>query len=191
MKILCLYHNDCALELFEWLRGKGNKIVIRNDELDAGWCTGQGFDLGVSYTYRYILHDDVIGAFGGNIVNLHNSYLPWNRGADPNIWSMIENTPRGVTLHYISSKLDQGEIIVQKLLPKATGGTLASTYEELDREAKALFKDAFQYYSFWEEMRKRPLGAGTYHRKAELELFHNSIASYDFPVERIAGRGIG
>ncbi|MCD8568399.1 MAG: formyl transferase, partial [Geovibrio sp.] len=73
-------------------------------------------DLIISYSYRYIIGEDVISAMNGGIINLHISYLPWNKGADPNIWSFLENTPKGVTIHKIDEGLDTGEILVQEEL---------------------------------------------------------------------------
>ena len=85
MKILCLYNNDCALELFAWLEAQGHDVILCSDKLEADWCEKQGFDLAVSYTYRYILSSDILESLGNNVVNIHNSVLPWNRGADPNL----------------------------------------------------------------------------------------------------------
>ena len=130
MKILCLYHNPRALELFRWIKGQGNQVILHTERLEPGWCGEQAFDLTISYTYRYILSGEILDALGGNVVNLHNSFLPFNRGADPNIWSILEGTPRGVTLHYMTAGLDKGSIIAQRLVgacgPEAT---LASSYE--------------------------------------------------------------
>ena len=39
--------------------------------------------------------------------------LPYNRGKNPNVWPIIDGTPAGVTLHYIDSGIDTGEIIHQ------------------------------------------------------------------------------
>lgn len=164
MKILCLYHNPRALELFRWIQEQGDQVVLHTERLEPEWCRKQAFDLTVSYTYRYILSRETLEALGGNAVNLHNSFLPFNRGADPNIWSILDGTPRGVTLHYMTPGLDKGNIIAQQLVgacgPEAT---LESSYEELDRAAKQLFMDAFAWYGFWEEMRKEPQGTGSYH----------------------------
>ena len=93
MKILCLYNNECALELFQWLKEQGHKTVVCTERLNVEWCRNQNFDLTVSYTYRYILTADILEALNGNVVNIHNSVLPWNRGADPNIWSIVKILP--------------------------------------------------------------------------------------------------
>lgn len=50
------------------------------------------------------------------VLNLHISYLPWNRGANPNFWSFVENTKKGVTIHEIDEKLDKGKILLRKEL---------------------------------------------------------------------------
>ena len=154
MKILCLYNNNCALELFRWIESQGHEIIVKSERLEADWCNREGFELAVSYTYRYILTGEVIKALHYNIVNLHNSYLPWNRGADPNLWSVREDSPRGVTLHYMNEKLDKGEIIVQELVPYDDEMSLHDSYYQLDRAAKEMFKKAFLYCSDWAEMKK-------------------------------------
>lgn len=188
MRILCLYHNECALDLFNWLKGQGNQITFYKEKISPEWCEKQQFDLTVSYTYRYILTREILEALGGNVVNLHNSYLPWNRGADPNIWSIVEDTPRGVTLHYIDIGLDKGPIITQKLVGKEDGETLRSSYEKLDREAKQLFKEAFAYYKDWPQMKKAPLDAGTYHSVKDGDKIKVMIDTYDITVKEFIKR---
>ena len=126
MKILGLYNNDCALELFQWLENEGHDVVLVTEKLDADWCKEHLFDLAVSYSYRYILKEEVIRALNDNVVNIHNSLLPFNRGADPNLWSIVERTPRGVSLHYMDSELDKGYIIAQRIVNDTDEETLKS-----------------------------------------------------------------
>lgn len=182
MRILCLYHNECALELFDWLGRQGNRIVCCKEKISPKWCKKQQFDLTVSYTYRYILTKETLDALGNNVVNIHNSYLPWNRGADPNLWSIAENTPRGVTLHYMDTGLDKGWIIAQKLVGKEKGETLQSSYDKLDREAKKLFREAFTYYKDWPRMIKAALDVGTYHSVEDGKEIRSVIDTYDIAV---------
>lgn len=35
MKILGLYNNGCALELFDWLEDQGHKVILCSDQLEA------------------------------------------------------------------------------------------------------------------------------------------------------------
>lgn len=179
MKILCLYNNNIALELFTWLQEQGHEVILWSEKLDAEWCKDRQFDLAVSYTYRYILSDEILSALGYNAVNIHNALLPFNRGADPNLWSILDETPRGVTLHYMTSGLDQGAIIAQTLLaPVSAMETLESTYNDLDMVAKEMFKKAFVYYDKWESMRKEMCESGTYHKTADSKHIKDAIEQY-------------
>ena len=188
MKILCLYNNVCAVELFEWLQSQGHETVCFSEKLDEKWCREQKFDLTVSYTYRYILGRDILEALHNNAVNIHNAYLPWNRGADPNIWSIIDDTPRGVTLHYMDTSLDKGYIIAQKMVKKKEGETLRSSYDELDKAAKEMFREVFPCYKYWQEMKKVPLGVGSYHSLKDGQQIKSVIDSYDLTTDEFKER---
>ena len=183
MKILCLYNNECALPLFESLAELGHETVLCSERLTVDFIREGGFDLAVSYTYRYILTGELIGALKGNAVNLHNSYLPFNRGADPNLWSLRDKTPRGVTLHYMDEGLDKGFIIAQRLVTKGDGETLKSSYDNLDRNAKEMFLEAFKYYEYWPEMKKCPEGKGSYHSVKDGAAMKEKISSYDMTIK--------
>ncbi len=183
MKILALYNNKCAEKLFDYLESLGHTVIRTGDKLNADEIKKQGFDLAVSYTYKYIIKEDVIEVLNGNIVNLHNSYLPFNRGASPNLWSIAEGTPRGVTLHYIDKELDKGYIIAQKLVTDGDGDTLKSSYDNLDIKAVELFKEAFSKYEFWNDIKKKALGKGTYHSVKDTEKLNSVIDSYDMRIE--------
>ncbi len=190
MKILCLYNNPCAKELFDWLYEQGNETVLCSERFDANWCLSQQFDLAVSYTYRYILNREQIEALNRNVVNLHNSYLPWNRGADPNIWSLIDGTPRGVSLHYVDERLDKGNIIAQKFVMDSNDETFESSYQNLDQAAKELFKEAFRFYLYWREMQKVAVGKGSYHSTKDGMEIKKNIASYDMKVSDFRRGGV-
>lgn len=182
MKVLCLYQNKCAIELFQWIQEQGHEIVPYTKRLNVSWCREEKFDLAVSYTYRYILTQDILLALNHNVVNIHNSYLPWNRGADPNIWSIVDDSPRGVTLHYMDATLDKGYIIGQRLVGEEIGETLRSSYEKLDKTAKELFQEAFAFYEDWPNMKKIPLGKGTYHSVQDGTAIKSVIDTYELTV---------
>lgn len=180
MKILCLYNNSHAVPLFHWLKEKGHETVLCSAQLKKEFSQKQAFDLVVSYTYQYLIPEELLQSFH---FNLHNSFLPWNRGADPNLWSIVNSGPRGVTLHYVSSGLDKGDIIAQRLVPLSLGDTLKTSYDTLDRAAREQFQDAFQWYQSWPQMRKAAMGEGSYHSLKDGEQLRQLIDSYDMSVE--------
>lgn len=183
MKILFLYNNDCALNLSDFLKSKGHEVIQFSDPLEIGWVRRQCFELAVSYTYRFIVKEDIIKILNENIVNLHTSFLPWNRGASPNLWSALENTPRGVTLHYINEQLDKGKIIAQRVVPFEVGATLKTSYDQLDNEAFCLFASAFEYYPYWRQMAYAPESKGTYHNMAQTKEITQTLPGWDIAVD--------
>ena len=92
------------------------------------WC-----NFLISYNYNKI-----IKTIKPNIINIHISYLPFNRGADPNFWSWINETPSGVSIHYITKKVDEGPILVQEILEMDEKDTLKTSYNKLQELAKKL-----------------------------------------------------
>ncbi len=183
MKILCLYGNKCALDLWDWLESQGHTVNRFKEKLNEDWLRAQSFDMAISYTYPYIVKQGVIDILNGNIVNLHTSYLPFNRGSYPNVWSILEETPRGVTLHYIDTGLDSGDIISQALVPIKDGQTLQSSYDELDEVAKDLFKSSFVYYGYWNDLRKKPSGRGTFHSDKQLLELKDQFEQWDWEMK--------
>lgn len=137
-KILFLGYAPHETSLFDELIKAGCEV----------WHTGGkiqstiGYDLVISYGYRYILRKEIIDSSSVPIVNLHISYLPWNRGAHPNFWSFYDCTPSGVTIHLIDDGIDTGPILFQRYVnfgPLET--TFADTYYRLKIEIEELFRE--------------------------------------------------
>jgi methionyl-tRNA formyltransferase len=77
------------------------------------------------------------------VLNLHPAYLPYNRGWHSAVWSILEGTPFGATLHFMSDRLDEGDIVHQKSLgkrPNDTGDSLYKRAMELEFE---VFREAW------------------------------------------------
>lgn len=111
MKILLLSQSEV---LADFLRNDGQILLQTMDKIDENFVLKEGIDFIVSYGYRYIVSGEILRHFPKRAVNLHISLLPYNKGADPNFWSFVEDTPKGVSIHYMDSGLDTGEIIAQK-----------------------------------------------------------------------------
>jgi methionyl-tRNA formyltransferase len=98
------------------------------------------FDFLVSYGYRHKIPADVLALFPHRAVNLHPSYLPYNRGRYPNAWGWYDGTPQGVTIHELDAEWDTGPILAQQRVTNfPTPLTLASTYHWLESALARLF----------------------------------------------------
>ncbi len=65
--------------------------------------------------FMKILTNDFIKKFKGKILNIHPSLLPKYKGLNTHLRAINNNEKlTGCTVHYVSSKLDSGKIILQK-----------------------------------------------------------------------------
>jgi dTDP-4-amino-4,6-dideoxyglucose formyltransferase len=64
-------------------------------------------------------------------VNVHPGLNPYNRGWFPQVFSIINGLPSGVTIHEIDDDLDHGPIIVQKKYNIQSWDTSASAYKKI------------------------------------------------------------
>lgn len=174
-QVLFLTNNPNAYVLYDWLKEKC-QVSVYNEKLSLTKIKQINPKLIISYNYKYKIDNEVIEYMQGNIINLHISYLPWNRGADPNIWSFIDETPKGVTIHQISPELDKGKILYQKeCFYEPENETFETTYEKLNQTIIALFQEK------WEEIWNKKyqlmeqVGEGTYHRHQELSEIQEQV----------------
>lgn len=66
-------------------------------------------------------------ALARNSLNIHPSFLPYGKGSDPVISSIINGWPIGASIHQITEKIDSGKVFVQQSFrpePLATGGQI-------------------------------------------------------------------
>ena len=127
-------------------------------------------DVALSVFFGYILRPAFLDLFPAGTVNLHPSYLPNNRGHYPNVWSIVDGTPAGATLHYVDTGVDTGDIIArrrERVDPVDTGESL---YRKLERACVALFKETWPLIRAGRAPRvpQNP-GEGTAHRSADAE----------------------
>jgi methionyl-tRNA formyltransferase len=187
MKILLLGPERVWLKGF--LEGFGDQVIQYQDKLDENSSILNDVDFIISYGYRYIIKPDILQKFKNRAINLHISYLPWNKGADPNLWSFLEDSPKGVTIHYIDSGLDTGDIIVQTEVPYQENDTLRTTYERLTQTIEQLFTE------YWPLIREgkvkgipQPKG-GSYHKLKDKEKYLYLLTDgWDTPVRNLIGK---
>jgi len=170
MKVLLLSNNNNVKALYDWLVEKENDVTLFHDPITVKVIDELTPDLVISFNYQHIVKEDVINCLGDKIINMHTSFLPWNKGASPNMWSFIEDTPKGVTIHRLEKGFDTGKIIIQKELEfDENTETLSSTYSKLNEEIAQLLMDNWEMISTGNYELKDQNGKGSYHRTSDLE----------------------
>jgi methionyl-tRNA formyltransferase len=150
MKCLFLGYDSKKTKLINFLRKK--KIKVKSKKTSLLFKDIEDNDFIISFGYRKIIKKNLILKAKRPIINLHMSYLPYNRGAHPNFWSFVNNTIKGVTIHEIDEGIDTGKIIFQKRikfdLKKNPKMTFKQTYNILFNELENLFIKNFKKIIF-------------------------------------------
>ena len=162
-------------------------VIQESKIIDIEYVDSKSADFIISYGYQYVLSKEIIERVNGRIINLHISFLPWNRGADPNFWSIVEGSPKGVTIHYIDGGIDTGDIVAQRPIEFSADETLTSSYHRLRELIENLFVDN------WEAIRKgkcnrvkQDITKGTYHSKVQRKrIFHLLPKGWDTRISQI------
>jgi methionyl-tRNA formyltransferase len=167
-----------------------DEFVAVDREIDAAFIHANRADRLVIYGYRHILNEEMLNLVPQRAINLHISYLPWNRGADPNFWSFFDKTPKGVSIHHIDRGIDTGEILAQREVTFDGNETLASSHVCLKKEIEKLFVDT------WVDIRSGHLKgkpqprAGSYHNAKDKEpVFSTLPDGWETPVNVIENLG--
>lgn len=142
-------------------------------------------DLGVCVLFGYVLDRMFLDAVPCRFVNLHLAFLPHNRGAYPNVWSIVDRTPAGVTLHFVDEGVDTGDIIAQQEVPLLATDTGASLYARLEQSALELFRRTWPLLLAGREPRTpQNRSAGSSHRAGDVA----AIDEIDLEASYQAGR---
>ena len=101
--------------------------------------------------WPWILKPEVFNCSKHGCLNFHPALLPINRGWYPHVFSIIDGTPTGVTLHFIDEHTDTGPIIAQKIVPIKPTDTAKAIYDREKYEIISLFKEK------WDDIRNNKL----------------------------------
>jgi len=127
-------------------------------------------DIGVSVLFGYILRPAFLDLFPEGAINLHPAYLPYNRGAYPNMWSIVDKTPAGVTLHRIDEDIDTGDILSRRRVEVRSTDTGRSLYQRLEQAGLELFRSTWPWLVAGEiEGTSQDEEAGTKHYVKDVE----------------------
>jgi formyltetrahydrofolate deformylase len=77
-----------------------------------------GAELAILARYMQILSSDMTNSYPGKIINIHHSFLPSFKGAEPYSQAYHRGVKMiGATAHYVTPNLDEGPIIAQQVVP--------------------------------------------------------------------------
>ena len=171
--ILLLSNND-NVKLLKDKLDKDYEVVLYHDKVTPEYIKELNPEIVISYNYSHIVKEDVIELMGDKIINMHCSLLPWNKGASPNLWSFIDDTPKGVTIHVLEKGLDTGRLLLQEEVTfDEETETLASSYNKLQETIVDLLVSNLEDILDGNIVPTEQKGEGSYHRTSDLKALLN------------------
>lgn len=96
------------------------------------------YDLYISLHCRQIFPEKMVRKF--RCINVHPGYNPYNRGWYPQVFSIMNKKPVGVTIHEMDSKLDHGAIIYREEVKIEANDTSWSVYQKIQQKERELLE---------------------------------------------------
>lgn len=171
-EVIFLGVNDAGMRVYDWLCDYEGVFVhsLLTTEEQLSVIKEVQPDYLVSCGYRHIVPERILNIPTEGSLNLHPSYLPYNRGANPNVWSIVDETPAGVTLHYMDSNIDTGDIVARRRVATSFEDTGKDLYKKLEDAQLELFREVWpEVVAGKQSVTKQDPGEGTYHQTSEFE----------------------
>lgn len=146
IKMLFEERNDNGIQV-EYFRSPSKKKPLETDPLselqilDIKVQTDlviKEFELVISAHSKQIFPAELVQRV--KCINIHPGYNPYNRGWYPQVFSIINDTVIGATIHLMDSELDHGEIIARRQVEKFDYDTSLSLYNRVQNAELELLK---------------------------------------------------
>lgn len=142
-----VYQSDSVIELAQkhnllWFQAKSlncEYVINTFKQLDFDLIVVAGFHLKIPHK---IIKLAKIAA-----VNIHDSLLPDYRGPNASKWCIINGESKaGVTIHYLTDKLDDGEIIAQREILISETDTSKTLFSKVSLTSAKLLAETVQFF---------------------------------------------
>lgn len=148
-------------------------------------------DILISFGYLPIIKKDVLKLMKNKAINLHLSYLPWNKGYDPIFWTIFDNTPCGVVIHRMDEKIDTGDIIARTIVNLTEDATLRSAYKTFRYELERLLYKSFYSIINGTALKIKQESEGSFHYAKDLKKYEFLLSEgINTPIKKIRDYGI-
>lgn len=104
-------------------------------------------DLLVSMSFNQIFRQEIIDLTPNKIINCHAGKLPFYRGRNVLNWALINDEKEfGITVHFVDSGIDSGDIILQRTFPISDEENYDSLLQIAYKECANILYDSLQLF---------------------------------------------
>ena len=104
-------------------------------------------DLIIVASFSQIISKDIIDIPKSGIINLHPSLLPKYRGPYPDQGVLLNNEKEtGITIHYLTDRLDSGNIILQKRFDISPNENYSSLKKKISDKSEKMITELIELF---------------------------------------------
>ena len=143
-----------------------DQLTVANVNTTAAVACLKGIapDIVFSINNWDVIHAEVLAIPGDGIVNFHNGPLPAYRGVNIPSWAIINGEQRhGVTWHFVSEKIDAGDIVASKTFDLNLNETGISLTLRCIKTGLELFPQLLDTYASGSLVSRPQEGEGRYY----------------------------
>ena len=172
--ILILGLNNTGKKIIHKLKKDKAKVIVVRKKINLDLVKRHKPEVIFSLGYRHKIAKQVFTYPKYGCYNIHKSLLPLNKGANPVFWTILNNSPAGISIHKVTNKIDAGPIVAQKRIDYNFSYTADKLYAKLEKE------QITQFFQFWNKFKKSKISykkkltfKSSYHRKKNFLDFIN------------------
>lgn len=142
----CATDDAALLALVE--RAGLSPLVLRARQLDGAASVEALRALRLDYLicvhFPFLIRPSVLEAPAKGVLNLHPAYLPYNRGWHTPSWAILDGTPAGASLHFMTEGLDNGDVVYQEQIAVDPADTAHTLYLKLKTLELRVFAEGWR-----------------------------------------------
>ncbi len=144
-------------------------------------------DIAVVCSYNRLFPSEFLNTAKDGFINVHPSLLPDYRGGNPYSHVIINGeTETGVTLHFMDSTFDTGDIISQHKVPLDKTETMGTLFTRLNYLASDALITALRFYNEHSTLPRVPQPDGIFKKANAIDIkFGNNIIDWSKSAEEL------
>jgi methionyl-tRNA formyltransferase len=154
-------------------KGGQHPVVVRASELDSPSTVQRlhalRLDFLICVHFQSFIRRPVLDTARRGVLNLHPAFLPFNRGWHTPSWAILDGTPAGASLHFMTDGLDDGDVVHQEEIAIGPADTAHTLYAKLKDLELRVFVEGWRRLKEGYVRPRRQAGArATFHRRRDL-----------------------
>lgn len=127
-------------------------------------------DIAVVCSFNQKISKEFIDLIPNGILNIHPSLLPQYRGGNPYSWVIINGEEKtGVTIHFMSDKFDEGDIVMQQTTPINKSETMGTLFNRTNQIGCRMLLQALYHFDKEGTLKGIPQPAGEFIKAPNLK----------------------